>query len=87
MESFITFLIVLIIITFEFGFDSPFSIFGDFFRSEWMGFLGASAVLILSLGRIQWENNDWRARGMGVALLLVGTTLLWFHFFKQPTLV
>ncbi len=46
---------------------------------EWIGFLGASAWLIISLGRIKWENTDWRAIFSGTTLLLGALTLIiWF---------
>ena len=47
---------------------------------EWIGFLGASAWLIFSLGRVKWENNDWRAVLSGSAILLGSLTLIvWFR--------
>lgn len=46
---------------------------------EGIGFFGASAWLIVSLGRIQWENTDWRAIFSGTVLLLGALTLIiWF---------
>ncbi|MDB6138891.1 MAG: hypothetical protein JWO94_1963, partial [Verrucomicrobiaceae bacterium] len=56
------------------------SIFGFFFNSrgtpqslsaQWLEFLGASAWLIVSMGRIKWENDDWRAYSTGVLLVTV----------------
>lgn len=44
--------------------------------SEWLGFLGASVWLVLSLGRIKWENDDWRARSTGALVVVVGAALL-----------
>ncbi len=47
--------------------------------SEWIGFLGASAWLILSLGQVKWENRDWRAVLSGSAIFLGSLTLIvWF---------
>ena len=46
---------------------------------EWIGFLGASAWLIVSLGRVKWENNDWRALLSGSAIFFGGLVLIvWF---------
>jgi hypothetical protein len=43
---------------------------------ELIGFVGGSAWLIISLGRLQWENRDWRAVSTGLALLAGGLMLL-----------
>ena len=46
---------------------------------EWVGYLGASTWLILSLGRVQWENLDWRATSTGVVIMMGGlSALAWF---------
>lgn len=53
------------------------AMFGDgLLPWEWFGFVGASAWLIFSLGKVQWENKDWRAIGTGLALLVGGLGLL-----------
>lgn len=46
------------------------------FTSEWVGFLGASVMLVFSLGRIQWENKDSRSAGTGTLLILCEIGLL-----------
>jgi hypothetical protein len=48
---------------------------------EWIGFSGVSAWLVLSFGRVQWENKDWRAVGSGLVLLAGGLILVvWAGF-------
>ena len=43
---------------------------------EWFGFVGASTLLVLSFGKVQWENKDWRAVGSGMLLLMGGLGLI-----------
>ncbi len=52
----------------------------DMFASEWVGFLGASTLLVVSLGRIKRENDDWLAMGTGVLVILAGIVVVggWF---------
>ena len=48
---------------------------------ECFGFVGASAWLVLSFGKVQWENKDWRAVGSGLLLLIGGLGLVvWAGF-------
>ena len=42
----------------------------EFTINEWVGFLGASVWLIVSLGRVKLENDDWRAMTTGGACWL-----------------
>ena len=46
------------------------------FLWEMIGFIGGSMWLIVSLGRIRWENRDWRAMGTGMVLLGGGLMLV-----------
>ncbi|MDB6119555.1 MAG: hypothetical protein JWO08_3336 [Verrucomicrobiaceae bacterium] len=71
-------------------------IFGFFFdvRSsghselrEWLGFLGASAWLVVSMGRIKWENHDWRAFTTGVLLVAVGAVFGIRALFGHPPIL
>ena len=54
---------------------------------EWFGYVGASALLVLSFGRVQWENKDWRAVCSGLVLLAGGLALIgWIGLNHNETL-
>ena len=84
MESFFGFLIEMIGAVLEIALEGVVSSFWDVLSLEWIGFLGASAVLIFSLGRIQWENKDWRAISVGMLLMGTGVVLTARWIYQPP---